>query len=142
MVRPVDFLPHLLAIVVAEHASGPPAPAGHQKRGCLLLSKELRCPFPKVTFLEVIFPKFGILRFNMLFLHVSVQRIAKNLCQPVIVIVLYKKRWSRVNNRRLSIEISFSRQLALPRLEVLLFLKLRYSDNKLTQIFRYPLDGN
>src|SRR5580658_3510056 len=129
MVKPVDFLSHLLAIVVAEHAPAPAAPAGHQQRDRLLLGKEFRYPFLKADLLAFVFPKFGILRFNVLFLHVPIQRIPKDLRQLVLVIVLQKRRWIRMNLRRLSIENNFPRQLALPRLEVLLFFKRRYSDN-------------
>src|ERR1700733_7110782 len=129
MVKAVNFLPHLLTIVVAEHAPAPATPTGHQQRDRLLLGKEFRYSLFKLDLLEFVFPKLRILRFNVLFLHVAVQRISENLRQLVLVIVLQKRRWIRMNLRRFSIENNFPRKLTLPRLEVFLFLQLRYSDN-------------
>ena len=98
------------------------APAGHQQRDRLLLGKEFRDLLFKVDLLEFVFPELGILGGNVLFVHVAVQRIPKNLRQLVLVIVLQKGRGIRVNSRRLSVENDFFRQLALPGVEVLFFL--------------------
>ena len=106
----------------------PPQPVD-QQRDRMLIGKEFCDLRFEVDFLKIVFPELRLLRKDVLFVHVAVQRILINLRQLVFVVVLQQGRWIRVNLRRLSVENDFPRQLTLPGVEILLFLEWRYGDN-------------